>query len=126
MATEFVGDYCDSGVLRTVDNNGRYLHRDFGTTNVSPHGRPSVTGALDGKLLCSHRADATEPCPRPKNPKEAYRAVKRRQVEKAQIQNSFRSTERGALQRVGRNRTMQMARCSRLLETAASGAKGVS
>ena len=114
---DFVDEYSPSQVLRSDGSNGRYLRSDYGSMNASSNGHPSVSGAVDQKLLCLYRKNQEEPCNPPHTPKEAYRAVLREQLVSGQINNSFRSVERNTLQRVGRTRSMQMARCSRLLES---------
>ena len=112
---DFMGDYTTSTELRNGNGNGRYLRTDLSNTNTNGH--PSVTGALDPKVLCLFQSPpAQQTCQTPKTSRDAYRAVRQKHLVGGQIHNSFRSVERGKAQQVKRTRNMQLARCTRLLE----------
>ena len=68
-------------------------------------------------MLCQWRKNHEEPCHASGTLKEVRRSVLQQQLVQGLIQNSFRSSERVAQQHAQRNRSMQMARCTRLLET---------
>lgn len=108
--TEYVDDYTKCDQLRSGLVRGNKL--PAGVNNVSQHGHPTSTGALQRADLCVW----TPNDPLCRNPKpvihQTHRAVRQHYVQSQQ--NSFRSMETVRVHDAKRAAELMQARCTRI------------
>lgn len=113
----FVADHTKCDELR-ANTKTRYTGPEFMASNIASNGHPSVSGALDPKVLCAFSRDGV--CTRMSGTNRATSTEKQRAVlnhkVQGQLNGSFRSAERALQSQVNRTRNMQVARCEQLLQ----------